>query len=167
MPGAWVDGAVAWTAEAAGFGGDVAAVAVGPCRAELACGPVVAGVSVACLPAESALGVGAAASLAAVPGRVASARGRMLAADGLGRGAAGLVVGPGRLATGTAETGSSGHTNGRSAPAVLALRALAGLAGTGIREVARLASPFTDRVRLASPVTVRVSLPSPVAIEQT
>lgn len=49
----------------------------------------------------------------------------------------------------------------------LTLTARPCLAGTGIREVLRLASPLTTQVRLPSPVTTVVRAFSPVEIEQT
>jgi hypothetical protein len=54
-----------------------------------------------------------------------------------------------------------------SGPAALAALAGPCLAGTGIREVARLCSPLTTAIRAGSPVATRLGLFSAIDIEQT
>lgn len=163
----WVDGATAWTDQAAGFGMESVATDVAACRATLvAAGATVAG-RAGCAAAACTAACGPVATASAA--RAAVSRTLARAAGGLGKGDAKATAGamPAQTQAHTGIVGWQGNSVARPGAAVLALTAPQALPGTGLRAVVRLSSPFATRIALASAVVPSVVLSSLVAIEQT
>ncbi|MEL7641348.1 MAG: hypothetical protein AAGU21_17065 [Solidesulfovibrio sp.] len=163
----WVDAAVAWVEGLPGFGSHDVAAGVSCCRAGLVAGGPAVGLAVASQAARLAGTVAEAGWRAAVVGLASRATARVVARDGVGRAWAGGNPGVSRLA-GTCGA-ASGQARTLAGPSACAVAALAGngLAGTGLREVARLASPVVTGLSLASPVRRALFLTSLVETEQT
>ncbi|WP_300163388.1 hypothetical protein [Solidesulfovibrio sp.] len=162
----WVDAAVAWTDGASGFAADAVAAPVAVCRVGLAAGEATGMAGVGCAAAVAVAGTLPVA--VAVMARAPCSRAACVAtAQGRGMPRAVATV-PHALARGEAfPTHAVGLVAARPAPAGLTLAAPECLAGTGVREVARLSSPIATRLALRSPIRPAVALSSFVEIEQT